>query len=74
MEHGGLAWEVDEFSGANADLVLAEVELDSEMQEVELPEWVGKEVTGDHRYYSFSLAEKPYSQWVKGCLNKGGEP
>lgn len=54
-----LVWEVDEFLGANAGLILAEVELSSEDQSVELPAWVGKEVTGDARYFNSQLAKSP---------------
>jgi len=59
----GLTWEVDEFEGENAGLLLAEVELESEDQAVELPEWAGEEVTGDPRYYNASLITHPYSRW-----------
>jgi len=60
---GGLTWEVDEFFGANAGLVLAEVELDSEDQVIALPPWIGQEVTGDRRYYNASLIAHPYQSW-----------
>lgn len=63
VEHGGLTWEVDEFEGVNAGLVIAEVELESEDQAVELPDWVGEEVTGDQRYYNASLIANPFSTW-----------
>ena len=53
---GGLVWEVDEFAGRHEGLVIAEIELESEGQEVELPEWVGREVTEDDRYYNASLS------------------
>ncbi len=52
----GLTWEVDVFEGRHAGLVIAEVELDSEDQHVELPDWVGAEVTDDDRYYNASLS------------------
>jgi adenylate cyclase len=60
---GGHTWEVDEFLGANAGLVVAEIELDSEQESFELPDWVGEEVTGDVRYYNSSLIRLPYSEW-----------
>jgi CYTH domain-containing protein len=63
LEYRGLVWEVDEFEGENAGLVIAEVELDAEGQAVELPDWVGEEVTGDTRYYNASLVTNPYSAW-----------
>ena len=53
---GGLTWEIDVFEGRHAGLVIAEVELDSEEQQVELPDWVGREVTDDDRYYNASLS------------------
>ncbi len=61
--HGGLVWEVDEFHGVNAGLIIAECELESEDQPVALPDWVVEEVTGDLRYYNSNLAAKPYSNW-----------
>ena len=63
VEYHGLTWEIDEFDGDNAGLIIAEVELDEEDQAISLPEWVGKEVTGDPRYYNASLISNPYSQW-----------
>jgi adenylate cyclase len=59
----GMLWDVDEFLGANSGLVVAEVELDHEGQEIVLPEWAGKEVTGDVRYYNSRLAREPFSAW-----------
>jgi len=63
VAHGGLLWEVDEFLGDNAGLVVAEVELDSADQPIDLPEWVGEEVTDQVRYYNLALASHPYSRW-----------
>ena len=57
--YGGMTWEVDEFSGANAGLVRAEVELERADQRVDLPPWVGREVTDDPRYANSSLAVRP---------------
>lgn len=59
----GLTWEIDEFLGANAGLLLAEVELDHAEQPVALPPWIGPEVTGDRRYYNAWLARHPYTTW-----------
>lgn len=53
---GGLTWEIDVFEGRYDGLIIAEVELDSEDQAVELPDWVGDEVTHDDRYYNASLS------------------
>ncbi len=61
--HAGLTWEIDEFHGDNKGLVVAEVELSAEDQHIELPGWVGAEVSGDARYYNANLAQHPYSQW-----------
>lgn len=62
---GDVVWDVDEFCGANAGLVLAEVELQDEHQTVALPDWIGQEVSGDPRYFNAYLAQHPYSQWFQ---------
>lgn len=59
----GLTWEVDEFLGANAGLVVAEIELQSEDQAFTRPAWAGDEVTGDARYVNANLAIRPYTAW-----------
>lgn len=59
----GLVWEIDVFEGKNAGLIIAEVELDSEAQEIELPNWIGAEVSDDPRYFNASLVEHPFSDW-----------
>ena len=59
----GLTWEIDEFSGENEGLIVAEVELENENQPVYLPSWVGQEVSGDLRYYNSSLIANPYKNW-----------
>ena len=63
IEYQGLTWEVDEFSGDNAGLIIAEVELDREDQDIPLPDWVGKEVTHDPRYYNANLIAHPFAAW-----------
>jgi CYTH domain-containing protein len=63
VEHAGSRWEVDEFFGDNAGLVVAELELESEAQAFERPQWLGREVTGDSRYYNSNLAAHPYKDW-----------
>ena len=63
VQHGGLTWEIDEFGGANAGLVVAEVELAHVDQPIERPAWLGEEVTDDRRYYNQHLAVHPYSTW-----------
>ena len=62
IPQGDLIWEVDEFLGENAGLVIAEVELTDENQEIKLPEWIDRQVT-DPKYYNSNLAKHPYSQW-----------
>lgn len=59
----GMTWEVDCFSGGNAGLVVAELELEHEDQSFALPPWVGAEVSEDPRYFNASLARCPFSQW-----------
>ena len=63
VEHEGSRWEVDEFEGDNAGLVVAEIEFASEDQAFAKPAWLGREVTDDPRYYNSNLAAHPYSQW-----------
>jgi CYTH domain-containing protein len=63
IEFSGFTWEVDEFFGENDGLVVAEIELESEDQSFDKPEWVGAEVTGDARYFNSNLIKEPYSQW-----------
>ncbi len=63
VHYAGMAWEVDEFLGANKGLVVAEIELTSVEQEFEKPPWLGEEVTGDLRYYNSILSMKPFSAW-----------
>lgn len=60
VEHGGRIWEIDAFAGANAGLVLAEVELERAHAPLALPPWAGREVTDDPRFRSASLAERPF--------------
>jgi adenylate cyclase len=63
IDAGRHTWEVDEFFGVNAGLLVAEIELASEDDGFDKPEWVGQEVTDDPRYYNSSLVKKPYSSW-----------
>ena len=62
--HAGFTWEVDEFLGENAGLVVAEIELPHEDAVFEKPDWIGLEVSGDKRYYNSTLIRFPYSQWT----------
>lgn len=63
IEFAGMNWEVDVFEGENKGLILAEVELESENQKFEKPEWLAKEVTEDTRYLNVNLLKNPISLW-----------
>jgi adenylate cyclase len=63
VEHRGHTWEVDEFVGANAGLVVAEIELTDEDETFARPAWIGREVTEDERYYNAYLALHPWREW-----------
>lgn len=56
-------WEIDEFYGENNGLCIAEIELDAEEENVEIPQWADMEVTGDNRYYNANLVHFPFSKW-----------
>ena len=60
---GNHVWEVDEFSGKNAGLIVAEIELTSEDEDFEIPDWIGREVTGAEKYYNSNLVTEPYETW-----------
>ena len=62
-EYKGFVWEVDEFLGENQGLIIAELELESENQVFIKPEWIGKEVTGDPKYFNSNLIHRPFSMW-----------
>jgi|SRR5688500_12878067 len=63
VRHAGHLWEIDEFLGDNAGLVVAEIELASADESFERPAWLGREATDAARYYNLALASRPYSQW-----------
>ena len=63
FEINGMIWEMDEFSGLNEGLIVAEIELESEDQPFEKPEWLGAEVTFDSRYTNAALARHPFTRW-----------
>jgi CYTH domain-containing protein len=63
LMYKGLRWEVDEFHGRNQGLILAEIELESEDQPFEKPEWLGAEVSLDRRYTNAALARHPFARW-----------
>jgi adenylate cyclase len=60
---GDHVWDLDVFAGANHGLIMAEVELSSEEEGFQMPEWAGEEVSSDRRYYNASLASHPYCDW-----------
>ena len=62
---GDLAWEVDVFLGDNYGLVIAEVELCREHQPIELPPWIGAEITRQPQYYNSSLLQRPFCSWSR---------
>ena len=61
--HAGKEWDVDCFHGVNDGLLLAEIELDTEDEAIELPSWVGEEVTDDVRYLNINLSKNPFMKW-----------
>ena len=63
VDFGGYVWEVDEFFGENAGLVVAEIELPAADAVFDKPDWIGREVTDSKRYYNLALATRPYSRW-----------
>lgn len=63
VKSGTHTWEIDVFERENAGLIVAEIELTTEDEPFEKPDWVGDEVTDDHRYQNSSLASKPYNSW-----------
>lgn len=62
-EYAGARWEIDEFLGDNAGLVVAEIELASEHQAFAAPPWLGWEVSADARYFNSNLAQRPWRTW-----------
>lgn len=67
VRYRGHDWDVDEFQGANAGLVVAEVELAARDEAFERPEWLGAEVTADHRYANASLVSAPWPTWPENA-------
>ena len=62
-DYMGMTWEVDIFTKENTGLMIAEIELEHEDQEFELPPWLGNEVTFDRRYYNSWLSKNPFTKW-----------
>jgi adenylate cyclase len=63
VEHAGHTWEIDEFLGENAGLIVAEIELADCDEAFARPDWLGCEVSDQLRYYNLNLAERPFAQW-----------
>ena len=63
VNFGGKVWEVDEYLYNNSGLITAEIELESEDEEFEMPKWVGEEVTDDARYFNSNLSVNPFNKW-----------
>ncbi|HNR35371.1 MAG TPA: CYTH domain-containing protein [Candidatus Hydrogenedentes bacterium] len=63
LPYGGYTWEIDEFAGVNAGLVVAEIELPREDAPFERPPWLGAEVSADPRYLNSSLSRHPFTHW-----------
>lgn len=63
VEYAGKVWEIDEFHGDNQGLIVAEVELLSADEAISLPDWAGKDVSHEKRYYNVLLTQYPYRQW-----------
>jgi adenylate cyclase len=63
VSHGGHVWEIDEFDGLNAPLIVAEVELAAIDEAFEHPSWLGQDVSDDPAYSNSELAQKPFSTW-----------
>ncbi|MFZ2960952.1 MAG: CYTH domain-containing protein [Candidatus Ozemobacteraceae bacterium] len=65
IPQGDLTWEIDEFSGENKGLIVAEIELKEEGQKFGKPDWIGEEVTGDPKYFNSNLSKIPFTKWTK---------
>jgi adenylate cyclase len=63
VPHGSLAWEIDVFAGDNLGLIIAEIELKDVDQPVDVPSWIGREVTAQPQYYNSYLVQQPFSAW-----------
>lgn len=64
VQVGAHLWEIDEFAGDNAGLIVAEIELSHEHEVFEKPDWIGAEVTEQRRYFNLALSARPYNAWT----------
>lgn len=69
VKHQNHIWEIDEFLGDNQGLVVAEVEISSEEEKIDIPDWTSDEVTNLRRYYNVSLSQKPFKNWTENEKN-----
>lgn len=74
VPHDDLTFEVDVFAGENQGLVIAEIELPDEHRQIELPDWIGAEITGQAQYYNSALVLRPYSSWTQHPATLSGAP
>lgn len=65
VPYAGMVWEVDEFLRENSGLIVAEIEIPAEDHPFCIPDWIGKEVTNDRKYFNSCLVQRPYSAWEK---------
>ena len=63
VKHLDHTWEIDEFHADNQGLIVAEIELNAENEEFDIPGWVSEEVTSDPKYYNMNLTINPYKNW-----------
>ncbi|MBB6238593.1 CYTH domain-containing protein [Pedobacter sp. AK013] len=64
ITYNGKVWEIDVFLGDNKGLIVAEIELESENEIFDLPDWVSREVTEEEKYYNSNLTVKPFKDWI----------
>jgi adenylate cyclase len=63
--YAGRIWEIDVYAGDNAGLIIAEIEIESEDATVDVPPWLGREVTGERRFYAAQLSQHPFRSWTE---------
>lgn len=63
VPHGSLTWEIDVFAGDNLGLIIAEIELKDVDQPIDVPSWIGREVTAQQQYYNSFLVQQPFNSW-----------
>ena len=69
LPYGNHIWEIDVFGAANQGLIVAEIELSSEQEDFERPDWLGEEVSHDPRYFNSQLSRLPFTSWPPGALS-----